>query len=335
MSERNYPGDEAAYESDDASERTTDRVAAVVAAYLDFLEGLAGRPALDELADDDRRRAVAMINSLLAGRGIELNGSTPPLETLLAGTELEPLLESPDPGSDLALDGGWDREAASARPAGRIDRERARVERIEFALRGADSHVVVRAEPHKLLGPAVTVAYLDLLVVFVPIDGPGPVITDDTEAVLSRVLSDDTDLDYVGVVASESNDLLTQLLSASDLGQATAVPSDDLQVPWPPVLPLPLALRAVLELAAPSWEPFDFDTGKREPLQLARIAADAAHRILARETTRPYRGQKGQAYKSFAGSEATFTSLIVTLAGPGATDAAVAAALDRIVQDAA
>ncbi len=189
----------------------------------------------------------------------------------------------------------------------------------------------MRAEPHKLLGPAVTVAYLDLLVVFVPIDGPGPVITDDTGA----VLSDDTDLDYVGVVASESNDLLTQLLSASDLGQATAAPSDDIQLPWPPVLPLPLAVRAVLELAAPSWEPFVFDTSKREPLQLAGMAADAAHRVLARETTRPYRGDKGQAYKSFAGWETTFTSLIVTLAGPGTTDAAVAAALDRIVQDAA
>jgi hypothetical protein len=146
MNERNYPGEEAAYDIDDHAEPATDPVAAVVAAYLDFLEGLAGRPALDELAGDDRRRAAAMINSLLAGRGIELDGSTPSVEILLAGTELESLLESPDPGSDPSLGGGWDREAAPARAAGRIDRERARVERIEIALRGTDSRVLVRAD---------------------------------------------------------------------------------------------------------------------------------------------------------------------------------------------
>ncbi len=43
---------------------------------------------------------------------------------------------------------------------------------------------------------------------------------------------------------------------------ALATPSDNLQLPWPPVLPLPLALRAMLELAAPIWEPFIFDTSR-------------------------------------------------------------------------
>jgi hypothetical protein len=337
MNDRDYPGEEAACHGDDHTEpAATDPVDAAVASYLDFLEGLATRPALDQLPDDDRRRAVAVINSLLAGRGIELNGSTPSVETLLAGTELESLLEPPNPvSSDRGQGSGGDREAALAPAARPIDRERARVERIENALRGADSRVLVRAEPHKLLGPAVTVAYLDLQVVFFPVDAPSPVITGHTRGVLSRLLSDDTNLDYVGVVADDSNDLLTQLLSVSDLGLSAVTPSDDLQLPWPPVLPLPLALRAMLELAAPSWEPFIFDTSRREPLQIADVASDATRRVFAREISRPYRGDKGRAYKSFAGSETTFTDLIVRLAAAGTTDVAVADALDRIARDAA
>jgi hypothetical protein len=83
MNDRDYSGEETACHGDDHTEpATTDPVEATVASYLDFVEGLAERPALDQLAADDRRRAVAVINSLLAGRGIELDGSTPSVETL-------------------------------------------------------------------------------------------------------------------------------------------------------------------------------------------------------------------------------------------------------------
>jgi hypothetical protein len=193
----------------------------------------------------------------------------------------------------------------------------------------------VRPEPHRLLGPAVTVMYLDLRVVFFPVDAPSPVITERTRGILSRVLDDDTDLDYLGVVADDSPDLLTQVLSASDLDLPAVTPSDDLQLPWPPVLPLPLALRSVLELAAPSWEPFVFDNGRREPLQIADVACDCARRVLAREVSRPYHGDKGRAYKSFIGSEGIFTDLIVRLAVAETSDAAASDALDRIARDAA
>jgi len=337
MNDRDNPGTEAACHGDDHTEpAATDPVEAVVASYLDFLEGFAERPDLGRLADDDRRRAVAVINSMLAGRGIELEGSTPSVETLLAGTELESLLESANPDSgDRGQGSGGDREGVAARAARTLDRERARVERIENTLCSADSRVFVQAEPHRLLGPAVTVAYLDLRAVFFPVDSPSPVITGRTRGILSRLLSDDTDLDYVGVVADDSPDLLTQVLSASDLVLPAVTPSDDLQVPWPPILPLPLALRSMLELAAPSWEPFIFDTSRKEPLRITDVACDAARRVLAREVSRPYRGEKGRAYKSFAGSEAIFTDLIVRLAAGEPSDNAVADALDRIARDAA
>ena len=336
MNDHDHPGKEAACRGDDhTGPADSDPVEGAVASYLDFLEGLAERPDLGMLTDEDRRRAIEMINSLLAGRGIQLDNSTPSVEALLAGTELESLLESANFASNDHGQGGGGREAVAARAARPIDRERARVERIENALRGADSRVMVRAEPHRLLGPAVTVAYLDLRSVFFPVDSPNPVITEHIRGILSHVLGDDTELDYVGVVADYSSDLLTQMLSASDLVLPVATPSDDLQLPWSAVLPLPLALRAMLELAAPRWEPFIFDTSRREPLRIADVAYEATRRVLAREVSRPYHGDKGRAYKSFAGSEATFTNLIIRLGAPGSTDAAASDALDRIAREAA
>ena len=339
MNDRDYCAREAACHRGNGPEpAATNPVEAVVASSLDYLEGIGGRPDLEQLTADDRRRAVAAINTMLTGRGIQLDGSTPSVEALLAGTELESLLATPAPapgdrGHGDGQGGGLDR--AAAEHTGRhLDRKRARVEQIATALHRADSRVMARAEPHKLLGPAVTATYLDLQVVFIPIDGPTPLITKDTRSVLSRVLDDDTNLDCVGMVA-DSTDLLTQLVSASDLGPAAATASDGLQLPCLPVLPLPLALAAMLELAAPIWEPFTVGTGAQEPLHLADIAAEGARRVLARESSRPYRGDKGRAYKSFVGAEAIFASLIVRLATPGTTDAAIADAIDRIALDAA
>jgi hypothetical protein len=340
MNDHDSCAQEAIRQDDNGAERAVaDPVEVVVASYLDYLEGITERPALDQLTAVDRRRAVEAINSMLTGRGIQLGGSTPSVEALLAGTELESLLPRPasapgDRGEAGGQGGGLDREAAAGHAGRRLDRKRARVEQIAAALHRADSRVTVRAEPHKLLGPAVTATYLDLQVVFVPIDGPAPAITQDARSVLSRVLNDDTDLDSVGVVA-DSTDLLTQLVSASDLGRATATPSDGLQLRCPAVLPLPLALAAMLELAAPVWEPFTVGTGPREPLQLGDIAAEAARRVLARESSRRYHGDKGRAYKSLAGTEAAFTRLIIRLATPGTTDAAMADAIDQIALDAA
>lgn len=66
-----------------------DPVERAVNSYLDYLEGLGPRPTFDDLVDDDRRRAVAVINIVLAGQGNELDRIAPTLEELLDGTEFQ------------------------------------------------------------------------------------------------------------------------------------------------------------------------------------------------------------------------------------------------------
>ncbi len=74
-------------------ELTTDNelnsVERAVNAYLDYLEGIGPRPTFDGLRDDDRRCAVAVINTVLAGQGNDLNRETPTVEDLLEGTEFQ------------------------------------------------------------------------------------------------------------------------------------------------------------------------------------------------------------------------------------------------------
>ena len=82
MNDRDYCAQEAACQGDNGTEPAADPVEVVVASYLDYLEGITERPALDQLTTDDRRRAVAAINSMLTGRGIQLDGSTPSVEAL-------------------------------------------------------------------------------------------------------------------------------------------------------------------------------------------------------------------------------------------------------------
>ena len=71
------------------NQEMNDPVESAVAVYLDYLEGDGPRPTFVDLSDDDRRRAVGVINLLLAGRGADLNSDAPPFEELLCGTEFE------------------------------------------------------------------------------------------------------------------------------------------------------------------------------------------------------------------------------------------------------
>lgn len=310
-------------------------VDAVVAAYLDFLEGHGHPPVLDNLTADDRRQAEALIDAMRAGRGIDPHASTPSIEELLAGTELESALawlsaEQTDSNTMSPPD-----TAVGHRRPEAADRGRARAELIEKLLRGADPRVAVRIEPHRFVGPAVTVSYLDLRAVFFPIGHDEPMITDETRTLVGRMFDADAELEHVGIVAVGSDTLLTQVLSCSDLGSALITPSDRLELSWPPVLPLPQALRRLLELSAPAWEPFAFDSGPREPLDLAGIAAQVARRVVAREVGRRYQGEKNRAYKSFAGTETIFADLIVTLGTGTAEEQDIETALDRIAREAA
>jgi hypothetical protein len=310
-------------------------VDAVISAYLDFLEGLGPLPVLDGLTDLERHHAEELIEAMRAGRGIDPHSSTPSIEELLAGTELESLLEilsaeQTGPGTASSPD-----TAAGSPPPEAVGRGGANAGLIEDLLRDVDPRVAVRAEPHRFVGPAVTVSYLGLSAVFFPVEHNEPLITDETRALVDRMFGADANLDHVGVVAIGSGTLLTQVLSCSDLGTALITPSDQVGRCWPPVLPLPQALRRLLEHSAPIWEPIEVDIRPHEPLDLAGVATQVARRVIGHEAGRRYRGEKGRAYKSFAGKEKIFTDLTVSL-GTGAMQVQdIGAALDRIAQEVA
>lgn len=80
-----------------------DPVEAVILAYLEHLEDGGPKPSLDQLGEDDRRRAEQMIELMLEGRGIDVYRSRPSLDALLAGTEFEDLLTPPE-SAGLGID---------------------------------------------------------------------------------------------------------------------------------------------------------------------------------------------------------------------------------------
>jgi len=321
----------------------SDPIDSAVAAYLDFLEGVGPRPTLDDLSDADRHEAEQLLAVMIAGRGVDPRASTPSVEELLAGTELESLLSPARSGGSNAGSGGGGDSArdthgdhsSATRRSHALDRHIARAERIKTALTATDRRVAVMLAPHRLAGPAVTATYLDLSAVFIAVAGVEPPTEDEFRHRIESMFTADVDLDYVGIVADGSLDLLTQMVSCSDLGPTLVAPSDHVELTWPPVLPLPDAFRRMLELAAPIWEPFVFDVSLREPLQLQAIAGRAAQQIITHESARPYHGDKGRAYKSFANAGVVFREMIVALGAHPATEPEVAEALNRALREAA
>jgi hypothetical protein len=313
-----------------------DPVEAALAAYLEFLGGAATRPELGDLSDDDRREAVRLINAVLAARGTDVGTSTPAFEELLVGTEFESALRAyqaaatPPEAPPAAISA-----AAVPRAGFGADRRRARMERIAAALGNVDDRVAIRTEPHEVVGTAVAVSYLDLRAIFFPIDAEEALITDDVRADVARLFTD-AGLAYVGVVADHSTDLPTQLLIPSDLATVVVAPSDELTVPWLPVLTLPDALRRMLETAAPTWEPYRLNVNLQEPLDIAALAARVSRTVIEAETARAYRGDKKAAYQALTGSTEAFTRLVQELNGAGEVDDGKAdAAVDAIVREAA
>jgi hypothetical protein len=305
-----------------------------VGAYLDFLEGLGPRPVFDGLADDERADAVAVINTVLAGQGNDLESSAPPFEELLLGTEFETALRAAQAATISVRHDPSAAATVGARSA--VDRQRARMERIASALKGIDERVVIGIQPDDMVGSAVAVSYLDLRAIFFPVDAEEPIITTDIRADV-QMLFTDADLAYVGVVAEGSAELLTQLLSPSDLEEAVVVaPSNELTVPWLPVLTAAQALRRMLETAAPTWVPYCLDIDLHEPLDLAAVAARISRTVLEAETSRAYRGEKKAAYQALSGSTETFARLVQELSGPPAADDERAnAAVESVVREAA
>lgn len=305
-------------------------VDAVVEEQLDFDEGLGPPPTLDGLGPDDRREAEALIDAMTAGRGIDPYTSTPSLEELLAGTELEAWLEQSSTGGTVVpLDG----DTASV-TYGSVWTGHA--ELIAEQVRAVDPRVAARVELHDLAGPAVTVTYLDLRVVLVPVTGTEPDVTTAENLGLANEMFDtEDDLEYIGVVATGSDALLTEIFSCSDL-KATVVAPSDLDSPRrPPTLPLRDAFRRMMDLAAPLWEPYEFVIEPREALDLSDIATRLAQQVVERETGRRYHGEKGRAYKSFGGAASAFADLVVQVGVGTVDEESIDEAVDRIARDAA
>ena len=274
-----------------------DPVDAVMLAFLDYLEGtMSGRPTLDHLTEDDRRRAEELMASLEAGRGIDPHASRPSVETLLAGTDLAGLLPLSPAGADRAAD-----------PAN-----------VRDVLAGVDA----RARADIASGGTVVYGYLDLRARFVLMNTDTPIADDEARALAERLFDGDADTPRVGIVAARSDELLTQVLTAADVGCTVTAPRGEPHAQWTPPLPLAMAARQMLEQCAPEWESADFDRALSEPLDVAAIAAEIAGRIIGRESARPYRGDKARAYRALIGHEAVFAALVVAVAehGTGAVD---------------
>lgn len=83
---------------------TNDPVDAVMASYIDFLDGGGEEPVLDHLTPEERALADELIASLGAGRGINPFRPRPPLGALLAGTEFANSLSAPATTDALSIE---------------------------------------------------------------------------------------------------------------------------------------------------------------------------------------------------------------------------------------
>ncbi len=292
--------------------KKTDPVDDVMLAFLDYLEGAAERPTLDHLTEQDRERAQRLMNSLQAGRGIDPHASRPSVEALLAGAGLTTLL---DPANNVT--------------AGAVD-----LTTVRDVLSAIDERAQVDIESHGVHGGMVVYTYLDLRARFLLIDTDTPAASSDIRALVETLFDADPDTVRVGLVA-RNDELVTQLLSADDLGATITTPLGQRHTHWQSPLPLALAVRRMLEHSAPEWDQFDFDQTLSDPLDITAIAAAAARGVIERQAARAYRGDKARAYRALVGHEAVFAELIARVSSRGSAVIDLDAEITRIVREAA
>ena len=286
-----------------------DPVDAVILAFLDYLEGVAERPTLQHLTDADRRRAEALLAGLVAGRGIDPHASRPSVESLLAGTPLAGLFRAVKPADVDSVD----------------------LTTVKRVLDDVDSRAQVDVDS---TSATVVYSYLDLRARFLLVPTATPLVTEEVRAVIEAVFEGDPDTGRVGIVAARSDELLTQVLSAGDVGLTITTPRGEPHVRWDPHLPLALAARRILEQGAPEWPSFEFDQAHNDALDLTTVAAEIARRVIERESARSYRGDKRRAYKALVGHERAFADLVAKVSAQG-TDVDLDAETTRILQAAA
>ena len=263
-----------------------DPVDAVILAFLDHLEGLGTRPTLDHLDEADRHRAASILAGMATARGIDPRATRPSVESLLADTPLAALVP------------------AATHPA--------TADSVCRLLATVDSRARVEVDRDVLV-----YSYLDLRARFLLVPTTSPVVTAAVRVRVHELFDTDADTNRVGVVATRTDELLTQMLAADDIADTITTPRGEPHLRWEPLLPLVSATRSMLEQRAPEWPPFDFDHAGADPLDLPTMVGGIARTIIAREAARSYRGEKRRAYKELVGRESAFVELVVRVFAHG------------------
>jgi hypothetical protein len=289
-----------------------DPVDAAVLAFVAYLEGDARRLALDHLTDEDRRLAEALMESLVAGRGIDPHASRPSLETLLAGTQVAELL----PAMNSAIV-----DAADPTTAQQVLRDADRRAHVDIDFGSPDRATVVYS-------------YLDFRARFLLVQATEPTVTEEVVDLVRALFDYDPDTVRVGVVAARNRELETRVLSADEVGHTITTPHGEPHTRLEPPLPLALAARRILEQNAPEWGSFGFDQSS-DPIDVTSVATEAAERAIEREAARPYKAEKARAYRALVGRQSLFAALAARVFAPGTDSLDLNVETERITQAAA
>lgn len=253
-----------------------DRVDAVVAAFIDHLEGLTEAPALDDLDADERARAEMLIGSLEAGRGIDPYASRPSLEQLLTGTPLESALDASRFGVEVRR---------SAAPGDEI-------------LGRIRDQLILYAPFHVNIWPDAAAAAIGISSDFVAlvsaqrlriqirtdVDEPAMLASLDPAAVAGPLYG--AFPDTAGVIVVYPNDELSSVaIDPFDTEHCIEAPAGTVARPamHRPVLPLADTVRAYLDEIAPALDTtVDLDAMRVDEVDPAVVARDAAARAVER-----------------------------------------------------
>ena len=267
-----------------------DPLDAVISGFLDHLEGEGELPSLDHLTPGERVRAVELIASLKAGRGIDPYASRPSIEELLADTPYEEALGA---ASSRELAAGLDEQivAQLAHLSARVFADRAAT-----GIPGVRSDCVVlvqgvrlRVQVHEELSGPAQLASLDVSEAAGPIYGRFP----DTAGV---------------VLLYPDGDLSSVIVDPFDLEYCIETPSGTVGSPGTRrvVMPLRDAVQSYLEEVAPTLDVLPGPSAPPDPFDLAVLAqqvAAAAVRAVASEGTRARIAAKRDTWSALGDAE--------------------------------
>lgn len=282
----------------------SDAVDDVLAAFSVHLEHGTPRPALDHLDPHDRRLAEDLMRLMETGRRIDPSASAPSLEAMLAGTEFADALLPAAPTPEAPV-----------------------LHRVQAVLRDVDT----RAEVHVDDEGFVSFGYLDLLARFYVLKTEDPWLPDDA---LRALFDADSYVDLVALVATQTGELLTRVVSRYDVDPTISTAANRPGPSAPPVLPLALASRAILEQSAPEWGEFGLDRAALDLIDVADLETEIATQVVAEEAKRRYQGDKALAYRGLVGHEHRLVELIYTATRQG-EPVDLAAEVDRLARQVA